>query len=126
VARISGIGGFFFRARDPEALARWYAAHLGIDPVPGDYAAMPWQQEAGPTVFAPFKADSEYFGDAAKVWMLNLRVEGLDGLVAELQAAGIEVSVDPETYPNGRFARLVDPEGNPLELWEPAGREAKL
>jgi predicted enzyme related to lactoylglutathione lyase len=125
VERVTGIGGFFFRARDPEALARWYTAHFGIDPVPGDYAGMPWMQEAGPTVFAPFQADTEYFGDAARAWMLNLRVEGLDGLVAALQAAGIEVSVDPETYPNGRFARLVDPEGNPLELWEPAGPEAE-
>jgi glyoxylase I family protein len=125
LARVTGIGGFFFRARDPEALARWYTAHLGVDPVPGDYAVMPWQQEAGPTVFAPFRADSEYFGDPARVWMLNLRVVDLDGVVAALRAAGIEVSVDPETYPNGRFARLADPEGNPLELWEPAGPEAR-
>lgn len=125
MAQVTGIGGFFFRARDPEALARWYSANLGIEPVPGDYGVMPWQQEAGPTVFAPFRADSEYFGDPAKVWMLNLRVEGLDGMVAALREAGIEVSIDPETYPNGRFARLTDPEGNPLELWEPAGPEAE-
>jgi predicted enzyme related to lactoylglutathione lyase len=126
VARVTGIGGFFFRASDPEGLARWYTTHFGIDPVPGDYAVMPWVQEAGPTVFAPFQADTEYFGDAARSWMLNLRVEGLDGLVAALRAAGIEVAVDPETHPNGRFARLSDPEGNPLELWEPAGPEAGL
>ena len=122
--RVTGIGGFFFRACDPEGLARWYTEHFGIDPVPGDYAIMPWRQEAGPTVFAPFRAETEHFGDVARQWMLNLRVIDLDGLVAALRAAGIEVTVDPEAYPNGRFARLSDPEGNPLELWEPAGREA--
>jgi predicted enzyme related to lactoylglutathione lyase len=126
VARVTGIGGVFFRARDPEALAAWYATHLGIDPVPGDYTVMPWQQEAGPTVFAPVPDDTEYFGDPARVWMLNFRVRDLDGLVAALRAAGINVTVAPETYPNGRFARLQDPEGNPLELWEPAGPEAEL
>jgi predicted enzyme related to lactoylglutathione lyase len=126
MARVTGIGGFFFRSGDPEGLARWYTEHLGIDPVPGDYAVMPWVQEEGPTVFAPFKAETEYFGDRKNAWMLNFRVRDLDAMVAALRAAGIAVSVDPETYPNGRFARLNDPEGNPLELWEPAGPEAAL
>jgi predicted enzyme related to lactoylglutathione lyase len=126
VAKVSGIGGFFFRARDPEGLARWYTEHFGIDPAPGDYAIMPWVQEAGPTVFAPFRDDTEYFGNRQRTWMLNLRVTDLDELVAALQAAGIAVTVDPQTYPNGRFARLADPEGNPIELWEPAGMEARL
>ena len=116
---MTGIGGFFFRARDPDALAAWYGAHFGIYPAPGD--AAPWRQDAGPTVFAPFRADSEYFGDPARNWMLNLRVDDLDGMIAALRGAGIEVTVDAEDYPNGRFARLTDPEGNPLELWEPAG-----
>lgn len=124
--RVSGIGGFFFRARDPETLARWYTAHFGIDPAPGDYAIMPWVQEAGPTVFAPFRDDTGHLGEGRRTWMLNLRVRDLDGLVADLRGAGIVVEVDPETHPNGRFARLADPEGNPIELWEPAGAGARL
>ena len=118
--RVTGIGGWFFRARDPKMLAEWYQKNLGVDPVPADYSEKPWSQEAGPTVFAPFPKDSEYFGNAEKQWMINFRVRNLDAMVAQLRAAGIEVSVNPETYPNGRFARLNDPEGNPIELWDQA------
>ena len=100
-------------------MSAWYQQHLGIDPVPGDYGQQPWTQEAGPTVFAPFPDDSDYFGDAANNWMINFRVRNPDALVEQLRAAQIEVRVDPEIYPNGRFARLHDPEGNPIELWEP-------
>lgn len=121
--RVTGIGGFFFRADDPKALAAWYRDHLGVDPSPKDYETGPWTQEAGPTVFAPYPAEKERKRDNG--FMLNLRVRDLDGLVAELRAAGIEVTVDPETYPNGRFASLKDPEGNPLQLWEPGGVAVK-
>jgi glyoxylase I family protein len=100
-------------------MAQWYKEHLGIDLVPADYNQKPWSQEAGPTAFAPFPADSDYFGDAAKQWMINFRVNNLDAMVKQLRATGIAVKVDPENYPNGRFARLHDPEGNPIELWEP-------
>jgi len=117
--RVAGIGGFFFRAEDPAALSRWYLDHLGIDPVPADYGERSWSQEAGPTVFAPFPKDTDYFGTAGKQWMINLRVADLEAMAAQLRAAGIEVKIDPETYPNGRFARLYDPEGNPIELWQP-------
>jgi glyoxylase I family protein len=117
---VTGIGGLFFRAKDPAALSEWYKEHLGIDPVPADYAQKPWLQEAGPTAFAPFPADSDYFGRSDQQWMLNLRVRELDTMVKALRAAGIEVTVDPQTYPNGRFARIHDPEDNPIELWEPA------
>src|SRR5262245_27326083 len=117
--RVTGIGGFFFRAKDPAALARWYEENLGIDPVPDDYNTQPWSQEAGPTAFAPFAQDTEYFGRAEKQCMINFRVRDLDAMVAQLRAAKIEVTVDKETYPNGRFARLSDPEENPIELWEP-------
>ena len=116
---ITGFGGFFFRAKDPTALAQWYQEHLGIDQVPEDYDTQPWSQEAGPTAFAPFPADSDYFGDAQKNWMLNFRVRDLNAIVAQLGKANIPVKIVPEVYPNGRFARLHDPEGNPLELWEP-------
>jgi predicted enzyme related to lactoylglutathione lyase len=117
--KVTGIGGLFFRAGDPAALALWYEEHLGIATVPTDYSQPPWHQEAGPTVFAPFSRDTSYFGDKSNAWMVNLRVRDLDAMVKQLVRAGIDVEVDPEPYPNGRFARLYDPEGNPIELWEP-------
>ena len=110
--KVTGIGGLFFRAHDPEALGRWYQEHLGISsPV--------WQQEAGPTAFSPSSETTKYFGDPQKVWMVNFRVRDLDKMVAQLRTAGIEVKVDPQSSPYGRFARLYDPEGNPIELWQP-------
>jgi glyoxylase I family protein len=116
--KVSGIGGLFFRAHDPTMLARWYEQHLGILLTPTSYGDPAWQQEAGPTVFAPFEEKSEYFGDAQKVWMVNFRVHDLDKMAKQLTDAGIAVKIDPKIYPNGRFARLHDPEGNPIELWQ--------
>jgi glyoxylase I family protein len=121
--RATGIGGVFFRADNPPALARWYKDNLGIDPVPSDYSQMPWVQEAGPTVFAPFPKDSDFFGSSNKCWMLNFRVKNLDAMVAQLRSSHVDVTVDPKTYPNGRFAQLHDPDGNPVELWEPQANE---
>jgi predicted enzyme related to lactoylglutathione lyase len=112
---ITGIGGLFFRARDPEALKQWYREHLGVG---GDWGM--WEQQAGTTVFSPFKADTDYF-PADRQWMLNLRVDELDELLEKLRAADIEVITNPDwDAPGvGRFARIHDPEGNPVELWEP-------
>ena len=76
-------------------------------------------QQAGATVFAPFPRDTDYFGNPSQAWMINFRVANLDRMIAQLRAKGIAVALDPEIYPNGRFARLSDPEGNPIELWEP-------
>jgi len=118
--KVTGIGGFFFRASDPAALAEWYHRVLGISPVPQTAGAEPWQQEAGATAFAPFEAATDYFGDSARQFMLNFRVRDLDAMVAQIEASGTRVTVDPEPYPYGRFARLTDPEGNPIELWQPA------
>ena len=118
--RVLGIGGIFFRSRDPKGLAQWYQLHLGIDPVPTEYNQPVWQQAEGPTVFGPFPLDTGYFGSMQQAWMVNFRVRNLDAMVAQLQKSDIQVKVDPEKYPNGRFARLHDPEGNPIELWEPA------
>jgi catechol 2,3-dioxygenase-like lactoylglutathione lyase family enzyme len=123
--KVTGIGGFFFRAKDPKALGLWYEQHLGILPIPTSYGETGWQQEAGSTAFAPFPETSKYFGDPQKVWMLNFRVRDLDKMAAQLQAAGIEVKIDPQSYPNGRFAHLHDPEGNPIELWQPKVADAK-
>jgi catechol 2,3-dioxygenase-like lactoylglutathione lyase family enzyme len=122
--RVLGIGGLFFRANDPKSLAEWYRVHLGVDPVPTSYGQPSWHTEAGTTVFAPFSQTTKYFGDPHQVWMVNFRVRSLDRMAAQLRAAGIEVKLDPEHYPNGRFARIHDPEGNPIELWEPAVQDA--
>jgi glyoxylase I family protein len=119
--KVTGIGGLFFRAHDPAALGRWYWQHLGVTLTPTSYKEPVWQQEAGPTVFSPFPETSDYFGDANKDWIVNFRIRDLDKMAAQLRAAGIAVKVDPQSYPNGRFARLHDPEGNPIELWQPAG-----
>ncbi len=118
--KVQGFGGFFFRSKDPEGLAAWYAQHLGVDKVPSDYETKPWHQAAGPTVFAPFAEDTDYFGDREKQFMLNFRVRDLEAMIAQLEAAGISVRRAPEAYPNGAFAWLNDPEGTPIELWEPA------
>jgi len=118
--RVQGIGGFFFRARDTKALAKWYSDHLGVKLTPTDYGQEPWRQEAGPTVFEPFSADTTYFGRKEQMWMINFRVSDLNAMVAQLRKAGIDVEVDTEKYPNGWFARLTDPEGNPIQLWQPA------
>ncbi|WP_298022679.1 VOC family protein [uncultured Parasphingopyxis sp.] len=113
---VTGMGGLFFRAKDPEALTAWYREHFGFGG--GDSL---WEQQAGPTVFAPFKADSDYFA-ADKAFMINLRVDDLDAMKERLAAAGIEVITDPEWDMDGsygHFARVHDPEGNAIELWEP-------
>jgi len=117
--RVTGIGGFFFRASDPKALAQWYQDHLGVSGIPQSANDSPWNQQAGPTAFTPFPEKTGYFGDSTKQWMINFRVGDLDKMVRQLEAAGIAVKVDPTTYPNGRFARIHDPEGNPIELWQP-------
>lgn len=117
--KVMGIGGFFFRAADPKALSEWYERYLGVGRTPETYEQEPWRQDAGPTVFAPFPKDTKYFGADTQQWMINFRVRDLDAMVAQLKRARIEVEVDPQLYPNGRFARLKDPEGNPIQLWEP-------
>lgn len=122
---VHGIGGLFFRTKNPDALSEWYRKHLGVGagcvaPGAGDLNEWYWQTGGGPVVFAPFKQDTDYFaGD--KAFMVNLRVSGLDEIIARFQAEGLEVTTkaewdDPAV---GRFARVHDPEGNPIELWEP-------
>src|SRR5437588_12295253 len=105
--RVNGIGGFFFRARDPVALGQWYDDHLGVTVVPSKYDEPGWRQEAGPTAFAPFPETTTYFGDASKNWMINFRVRNLDAMAAQLRAAGISVEIDQERCPNGRDRKSV-------------------
>lgn len=117
--KVLGLGGVFIRARDPQALGEWYKTTLGIE--------MPvWTQEAGPTVVAPFDYDTDYFGLHDQQFMLNFRVGNLERMIDELQAKGIEVITKDEWNSDvGTFARIHDPEGNPIELWQPAeGLEA--
>jgi predicted enzyme related to lactoylglutathione lyase len=113
---VTGIGGVFFRANDPAALQEWYRAHLGVTL---DFAA-PWVQEAGPTLFMAFPRDTDHF-PADRQWMINFRVADLDGLLAVLGEAGVDFVTNPawDSPGTGRFARLHDPEGNAVELWEP-------
>ena len=120
---VVGIGGVFLRSGDPARLAAWYRDRLGIaatqsgQPTPdGQWV---WMQQAGPTVFAGFKNDTDYWPAQRQV-MLNLRVEGLGALLSRLSDAGIEVSQQEEMEGVGSFARIHDCDGNPLELWEPA------
>lgn len=121
---VLGVGGIFFRAHDPEALAAWYRDHLGVGAGcaaegTGEASEWSWTVQGGPIVFAPFPADTDYWSGEHQV-MLNLRVSDLDDLVARLETAGIEVIVRPEwdTPETGRFARVHDPEGHAVELWE--------
>jgi hypothetical protein len=123
VERVQGIGGFFFRSREPKKLAEWYESNLGVTRVPESYDTLPWRTVAGTTVFAPFSEDTSYFGDRRLQWMINFRVRDLDKMAAQLRANGIAVEVDSEVYPNGRFAKLYDPEGNPIQLWQPGGKD---
>ena len=121
--KVLGIGGVFLRSADPARLAAWYREHLGFtvtaagEPDPdGNWM---WQQQGGPTVYSVFKADSDYFAVDRQV-MMNLRVEGIDALLGRLRDAGLEVITKPEwDHPEtGRFARVHDCDGNPIELWE--------
>ena len=114
--RVGGIGGFFFRAQDPEALAAWYASALGIASVTD---GAPWEQEAGMTVFAPFPADTDYFGSREQPFMLNFRVTDLDAMLTQLREAGAAVEDDVVQESYGRFGYARDPEGNRFELWQP-------
>jgi predicted enzyme related to lactoylglutathione lyase len=110
-----GIGGWFLRTRDGAATTAWYRDVLGLDL--DEHGT--WQQAAGPTVFATFPADSEYFGSPTQQAMLNLRVRDLDAMLAQLRAHGADVADETQTFDGvGRFGWVTDPEGNRIELWQ--------
>lgn len=115
---VQGIGGVFFRARDPEALRAWYAEQLGIDME--DYGTTFTAAEGDQTVWAPFAADTEYFGPTGQQSMVNFRVRDLDAMLDQLRAAGVAVDERVEEMEFGRFGWATDLEGNRFELWEPA------
>ena len=116
---INGIGGFFFRSENPDELKKWYIETLGVD-----IREMVWQQDAGPTVLAPLTQNTDYFPNK-KQWMINIRVTNLKKFIEELKTQGVTVEERDEwnSMPEvGTFARVYDPEGNPVELWEPASK----
>ena len=122
---VLGMGGYFFRSKDPAALKAWYRNHLGVGggmgtDENGQSNEWVWFTQGGPMVFEPFKQDSDYF-PAEKQAMINLRVSGMDELLGRLREAGIEVITKDEWDQGGigRFARIHDQEGNAIELWEP-------
>ncbi|MEU3403653.1 VOC family protein [Streptomyces sp. NPDC006670] len=115
--RVLGIGGYFIRASDPAALTAWYRDCLGLD-LDGHGL---WRPESGPTVFAAFEPDTEYFGSRGQQVMLNFRVRDLDAMLAQLRGKGADVAGEPQEMRGvGRFAWVTDPEGNRVELWQPA------
>jgi predicted enzyme related to lactoylglutathione lyase len=115
--RVLGIGGYFLRTADPAALAAWYRDCLGLST---DDTGL-WQPEAGPTVFATFESDTDYFGSRTQQTMLNFRVGDLDAMLAQLRAKGADVAEDVQEMDGvGRFGWVTDPAGNRVELWQPA------
>ena len=117
VERVLGIGGYFTRAAHPVALLAWYRDCLGLD---ADDNGL-WRQEVGPTVFATFESETDYFGSRAQQTMINFRVRDLDAMLAQLRAKGADVTQETQEMEGvGRFAWVTDPEGNRVELWQPA------
>jgi predicted enzyme related to lactoylglutathione lyase len=120
MAKAVGFGGVFLKARDPEALGRWYAENLGIPAQDGGSLAFEGPESAGMTVFAHFPTDTKYFGEGAQQVMVNFRVDDLDGLLKKLDAAGVRIDPKRDDHEYGKFAWIWDPEGNRVELWEMA------
>jgi catechol 2,3-dioxygenase-like lactoylglutathione lyase family enzyme len=124
MARATGVGGVFLRARDPKALTDWYAEHLGLPVTEWGGVVFVWDECAAPeghgsTVWSLFPADTDYFGDTGQAMMLNFRVDDLEGLLEQLRANGVWVDPKQAEEANGRFAWMRDGEGNRVELWEP-------
>jgi predicted enzyme related to lactoylglutathione lyase len=124
MARVTGIGGVFLRARDPQALGEWYKRHLGV-PYDNGFAKFVWADDPDPkasTAWSTFDADTDYFGSEKQQVMINFRVDDLDALLSALTADGVEIIPERHEDAFGRFAWVVDCEGNRVELWEPPSR----
>jgi predicted enzyme related to lactoylglutathione lyase len=120
MAKVVGLGGIFFKSRDPVALAAWYAQHLGFEVEEwGGARFQDGEARAGYAVWAPFPADTTYFGPGKRGYMVNFRVDDLAGLLEQLRAAGVEVDERVEQSEYGRFGWITDPEGTRIELWQP-------
>ena len=115
--RVLGVGGYFVRAADPEALGAWYRECLGLD---ADEDGL-WRPEPGVTVFAAFESETDYFGSREQQTMLNFRVRDLDAMLAQLRDMGADVAGETQDMDDvGRFGWVTDPEGNRVELWQPS------
>ncbi len=120
MAKVIGLGGIFFKASDPEALAAWYREHLGIDI--GEWGGAMFAEDEdrpGSTLWSPFKDDTAYFAPSSKAYMVNFRVDDLDALLAQLREAGQPVDERVEESEFGKFGWVMDPEGTRVELWQP-------
>jgi catechol 2,3-dioxygenase-like lactoylglutathione lyase family enzyme len=122
--RVTGIGGVFFKSKDPKALGAWYKTHLGIEVEAWGGAAFRWRgadnpEGVGTTVWSPFSADTTYFAPSTAPFMINYRVEDLHAVLAALRAEGVEVEAKVEESEYGKFGWVMDPDGNKLELWQP-------
>ena len=123
--RVTGIGGIFFKARDPATLGAWYRDHLGLDVTEWGGAVFDWGgdgSEPGMTIWSPFAADTDYMAPGTAPFMVNFRVADLEALLAALKAEGCNVVDRTETSEHGRFGWVIDPEGNKVELWQPPAR----
>jgi predicted enzyme related to lactoylglutathione lyase len=123
MARVTGIGGVFLKARDPKALADWYAQHLGIQLADYGGATLLWSDEVpagtGQTAWMLFPDTTKHFGDSTQRAMINYRVDDLEGLLTQLRAANVPIDPKQESASYGHFAWITDPEGNRVELWQP-------
>ena len=123
MARVTGIGGVFLKAHDPKVLADWYSRHLGITLSDHRGANFAWTDEVpattGMTVWSLFPVDTKYFGPGTQTAMINFRVDDLEALLQQLAEAGVWIDTKREDYEYGRFAWIMDPEGNRVELWQP-------
>ena len=121
--RVTGIGGVFFKAKDPKALGEWYRTHLGMNVEEWGGVAFRWIEDnpdaKGTTIWSPFKDDTTYFAPSTSSFMINYRVEDLHGVLARLREEGCAVDEKVEESAYGKFGWVMDPEGNKLELWQP-------
>lgn len=130
MARITGIGGVFFKSRnDRAALAAWYQEHLGISLESFGGAILKWPddkaEDKGLTVWHIAEKESQWFSPSDSSFMINYRVDDLEEMIAQLRAGGVEIIQGPESHENGKFAWVMDPEGNKVELWEPMSWDDK-